>query len=54
MRFNRNSALFFQVHIVEQLILHITLGNRVCELNKPVRKRTFPVVDVSDYRKISN
>jgi hypothetical protein len=38
----------FQVHGVEHLLGHLTLGQATADLDQPVGKRGFPVVDVRD------
>jgi hypothetical protein len=52
-RLNGYSALTLEIHIIEQLILHIALDNRTGKLQNAVGKGGFAVVDVRYYRKIS-
>ena len=49
-----NAPLPLNIHIVQQLILHIPAGNRFGVLQNPVRQSGFAVVNVCDYRKIAN
>ena len=35
---DRDAALTLQIHIVQHLILHLTLGQKACFLNNTVRK----------------
>ena len=51
-RFNGDSALALQVHIVQKLTGHLAARHSVAALEKPVRKRRFAVVDMGDDRKI--
>ena len=53
LQFDGDTALFFNLHIVEKLLGHITLGHRARFFNKTVGKRTLAVVDVRDYGKIA-
>ena len=41
-------------HIIKQLLFHISLRNRLCIFKNAIRKRRFSVVDMRNYRKISN
>ena len=49
-----DAALPLQVHVVQQLALHLPLGHRVAQLDEPVRQRGFSVVDVCNDRKVAN
>ena len=51
---NRNAALTFQIHIIENLGFHLTLCQRPCIFNQPVRNRRFAMVDVCNNRKITD
>ncbi len=51
---DRDAALTLQVHIVEQLLFHIAVGDRTGQLQDAVGKRRFAVVDMGDDGKISN
>ena len=46
--FDRDTALALDVHRVEELGLHIALGDGARHLEDAVRKRRFPVVDMGD------
>ena len=52
--FNGDAALAFQVHIVQQLVLHLALRNGVALLQQPVRQRGFTVVNVGDDGEIAD
>ena len=52
MAFDRDAFLPLQIHIVQHLILHIALTQGARQLQKPVRQRAFPVVDMGDYAEI--
>ena len=54
MRFDRDAALAFQVHGVEDLRLHLARLQRAGELEKTVRQCRLAVVDVRDDREIAN
>ena len=43
-----DAALALQLHIIQQLIFHLTLGDRVTLLQQPVCQRAFAVVNVGD------
>ena len=49
-----NASFPFEVHTVEQLILHIAQGHRVGYFEHTVGQGGFTVVDVGDYTKISD
>ena len=49
-----NAPLPLQVHVVQQLALHLPLGNGVALLNQPVRQGGFAVVDVGDNGKVAD
>ena len=53
MRFDRDSALPFQVHRIEQLILLFALVDRARALKQPIRQRRFAVIDVRDDAEIA-
>ena len=48
MALNGDSALAFEIHIVEHLGLHVFGGYRLGVLEQSVGEGTFPVVDVGD------
>ena len=47
-----DAPLPLQIHVVQQLGLHLPLGDGVTQLNEPVRQRGFSVVDVGDDGKL--
>ena len=49
-----DAAFPLQVHVVQELALHLPLGHRVAQLDEPVRQRGFSVVDVCNDRKVAN
>ena len=49
-----DAALTLQVHVVQQLALHVPIGHGVALLNQPVGKGGLSVVDVCDNGKIAN
>ena len=51
---NGNAALFFQIHIVQQLVFHIALRHGVALLQQAVGQRRLAVVYVGNNRKIAN
>ena len=52
--FDRNAALTFQIHIVQQLAFHFALGNGMALFQQAVSQRGFAVVDVRHNRKIAD
>src|SRR5437899_9945516 len=53
MRFDRDPALAFQIHRVEQLVLLVALVDRARALEQTVRQRRLAVIDVRDDAKIA-
>jgi hypothetical protein len=53
LQFYGDASLFFDFHIVEQLLAHFARGNRTRLFDESVGKRTLAVVDVRDYGKIA-
>ena len=49
-----DAAFPLDIHGIEQLFLHIALGHGAGELDQPVSKRGFPVVDMGDDREIAD
>ena len=49
-----DAPLLLQVHVVQELGLHLPLGDRPTQLNEPVRQRRLAVVDVGNDGKISD
>jgi hypothetical protein len=52
-RLDGYSALTLKIHVIEQLIFHVTLDDSTGKLQYAVGKGGFAVVDVRYYRKIS-
>ena len=54
LRLDRDAALPLEIHRVEQLVAHVTLADRVRELQHTVGKRRLAVVDVRDDREVTD
>ena len=54
LRLDRDPALALELHRVEQLLLHVALGDRVGELEDAVGERRLAVVDVRDDREVAD
>ena len=54
LRLDRDAALALEVHRVEQLRAHVTIGNSIRELQDPVGQRRLPMVDVGDNREVAD
>jgi hypothetical protein len=52
--FNRDPTFPFQVHIVQNLGLHMLRQQRVCALQQTVGQGRFTVIDMGNDRKIAN
>ena len=52
--FDRDPPLPLEVHLVEELIDPLPLGDRLALLEQPVGQRALAVVDVSDDREVSD
>ena len=52
--FDRNAALAFKIHAVEDLFAHFAVGKTAAALNESIGQGGFAVVDVGDDRKVSN
>ena len=52
--FDRDAPFAFQVHRIEQLILHVPGGDGAGAMEQPVRKRRFPMVDMGDDAEVSD
>ena len=50
---NRDATLFFQIHVVQHLVLHLTWVHRMRILQHPISQRRFAVVDMSYDAKIA-
>ena len=48
LRLNGDTALAFEVHRIEHLVLHLTIGQASAELNHSVCKRALSVIDVGN------
>ena len=53
MRFDRDAALFLQVHIVQHLVLHLPHINGARQFQHAIRQGTLTVVDMRDDTKIT-
>ena len=51
---DRNAALSLEIHIIEQLLLHLTLGDGLALFEQAVGQGGFTVVDVRDNGKIAD
>ena len=51
---DRDAALLFQLHVVEDLVLHDTLLHRAAFFDQPVGERGLAVVDVGDDGEIAD
>ena len=49
-----DAPLPLQVHVVQQLALHLPLGDRLALLQQPVRQRGFAMVNVGNDGKVSD
>ena len=54
LRLDRDPALALELHRVEQLLLHVAVGDRVGELEDAVGERRLAVVDVGDDREVAD
>ena len=52
--FDRDAALALQLHVVEDLGLHLTAGQKTGLLDNAVRQRGFTVVDMGNDTEISD
>ena len=48
LRLDGDAPLALDIHVVEQLLAHLALGQATGELDQPVGERALPVVDVGD------
>ena len=51
--FNGDTTLFFQVHIVQDLVFHIAFIHRTCYLKHTISQRAFAVINMCNDAKIS-
>ena len=54
LRLDGDAALAFNVHGIQHLMLHFTVGQATAQLDKAVSQRGLAMVDVGDDRKIAN
>ena len=52
--FNSNAPFSLDVHIIEELVAEIPLTYHFADLNKPVRKGGFPMINMSDNAEVSD
>ena len=52
LRLDRDTTLTFDVHVIQNLVLHLTAGEDSGLFNDPVRQCRLAVVDVSDNTKV--
>ena len=53
MSFDRDPALFLEIHRVEQLFLHVPGRDRARSMEQSVRKRGLPMINMGDNAEIS-
>ena len=51
---DRDALFLFQVHVVQDLVLHLARGKRPGQLQQAVRQGAFPMVDVRDDTEVPN
>jgi hypothetical protein len=54
LRFDGNATLALQIHGIEYLRFHFAFAQAPAKLNEAIGKRGFPVVNMSDNRKVSD
>ena len=54
LQFYGNAPFPFQLHVVQELFLHLPLGNQAGLFNDPVRQSRFSMVDVGNNAEIPN
>ena len=54
LRLDRDPALPLELHRVEQLLLHVPVGDRVRQLQDPIGQGRLPMVDVGDDREVAD
>ena len=52
--FDGDAALFFNVHVIKDLLGHLAIGEPAGELDQPVSQRGLAMVDVSDNAEIAD
>ena len=53
-RLDRDAAFALDLHIVEQLFLHLAGGDALCRFQNAVGQRAFAVINMGDDRKIAD
>ena len=53
-RFDRDSTLSLELHVVEQLFLHFTFLDNASVFEQSVGERTFAVIDVRDDAEVAD
>ncbi len=51
---DRDAALTLEIHIIEDLVLHLALRQRPRALYQTIRDRRFAVIDMGDNREITD
>ena len=54
MRLDRDTALTFQVHRIEHLLLLVAVGDRIGYFQKTIRERGLPMVDMGDDTEVTD
>ena len=54
MALDSDTFLSFQVHVIQDLVLHLPLSKSLGKFYQPVRKRTLAMVDMCDNTEIPN
>ena len=54
LKLDSDAAFALQLHVVEELLLHVPNGNGAGVLQEPVGKGGFPMVDVGDDAEIAD
>ena len=54
LRLDRNPALPLEIHVVEKLILFLSLGHGVRHVEESIRERAFTMIDMRDDAKIAD
>jgi hypothetical protein len=52
--FDRDTLFPFQVHIVQYLVHHVTIGNGIGSLQQAICQRTFAVVNMGDNTEVTD
>ena len=54
LRLDGDAAFAFQIHLIQQLVLHLAGGHRAGNLDQTVGERRFAMIDMGNDRKIAN